>query len=347
MQNDQLMPVPQGNGEIIAQAQTDMQTRVDIMLANRDYVIKRVKPTLIVGVDVYSLPGAKADKDGHVKQSLGKSGAEKLATIFNLAVSFEIDKETMAAIGATVAGRQYVAYKAIVTSAGIFKGEGRGASFLEEMRNSYRMIFESEFNGLTDEQKESCQGPLAGTSKKTGKPYTFWRIPEPPVFDPLALNKAIKMAQKSAHVDAIIRVTGMSDLFTQDVEDMDASQFEPAETDTTPPAAPAPAPVATPAPAAPAPEPVKQAVPVAEGPQVLCTVADCGGVMKQRNGSKGPFYGCSNYTAKGCKASMNVHDYDAALAKAEMASGWGTGSGETEWDAGLGAEEIKLEDIPF
>lgn len=32
-------------------------------------------------------------------------------------------------------------------------------------------------------------------------------------------NKAIKMAQKRAYVDAVIRTTGLSDIFTQDLED--------------------------------------------------------------------------------------------------------------------------------
>jgi len=334
MESQELANIPQGAHELVTQSQTDMQMRVDIMLANRKHVIDRVKPILITGVDVYSIPGAKPDDNGHVKQSLGKPGAEKLAAIFNLAVSFEIDRETMEAIGATLSGRQYVAYKAIVTSAGVFKGEGRGASFIEEKRNSYRMIFETEFNGLTNEDKETCQGPFAGKSKSTGKPYTYWRIPEAPVFDPLALNKTIKMAQKSAFVDGIIRVTGMSDLFTQDVEDMSPDQFDQ------PPQEPTPtAPIKeAPKPAEPVAQEVKQAVPVNDGPQVLCTVADCGGVMKQRNGSKGPFYGCSNYTAKGCKASMNVHEYDATLAKAELAE---------SWDTGPAPEGMPLDTIPF
>lgn len=34
------------------------------------------------------------------------------------------------------------------------------------------------------------------------------------------INKAIKMAEKSAQIDAVLRTGGLSDLFTQDVEDM-------------------------------------------------------------------------------------------------------------------------------
>ena len=34
------------------------------------------------------------------------------------------------------------------------------------------------------------------------------------------LNKALKMAEKSAHIDATLRLAGLSELFTQDLEDM-------------------------------------------------------------------------------------------------------------------------------
>lgn len=39
------------------------------------------------------------------------------------------------------------------------------------------------------------------------------------------VNKAMKMAQKSAQIDAVLRTGGLSDLFTQDIEDM--AQEEP------------------------------------------------------------------------------------------------------------------------
>ena len=34
------------------------------------------------------------------------------------------------------------------------------------------------------------------------------------------LNKALKMAEKSAHIDAVLRLGGLSEVFTQDIEDM-------------------------------------------------------------------------------------------------------------------------------
>lgn len=39
-------------------------------------------------------------------------------------------------------------------------------------------------------------------------------------------NKTIKMAQKSAFIDAVLRASGLSDFFTQDLEDMSTQQIE-------------------------------------------------------------------------------------------------------------------------
>lgn len=38
-------------------------------------------------------------------------------------------------------------------------------------------------------------------------------------------NKTIKMAQKSAFIDAVLRTSGLSDFFTQDLEDMDEKEI--------------------------------------------------------------------------------------------------------------------------
>lgn len=41
------------------------------------------------------------------------------------------------------------------------------------------------------------------------------------------VNKTIKMAQKSAYIDAVIRASGLSDIFTQDLEDMNGHEVQP------------------------------------------------------------------------------------------------------------------------
>jgi hypothetical protein len=60
------------------------------------------------------------------------------------------------------------------------------------------------------------------------------------------LNKALKMAGKSAHIDATLRMAGLSEVFTQDIEDMAAPTGSPAPearpAETTEPEAPPPPP---------------------------------------------------------------------------------------------------------
>lgn len=45
------------------------------------------------------------------------------------------------------------------------------------------------------------------------------------------LNKALKMACKSAHIDATLRMGGLSEIFTQDIEDMPPQNFDGQQTD--------------------------------------------------------------------------------------------------------------------
>ena len=40
------------------------------------------------------------------------------------------------------------------------------------------------------------------------------------------INKSLKMAEKSAHIDATLRVVGLSEIFTQDLEDMLKDKYE-------------------------------------------------------------------------------------------------------------------------
>lgn len=139
--------------------QTDnFKKQVDTELANRAYFRDRIEETLKEKADYHIIKG---------KKSLAKGGAEKLASMFQLVASFEIDKEMSDLLGEVKA----ICLKCILKDKDEnFRGEGRGASSLAEIKG-----------------------------------------------DP---NKAIKMAEKRAYIDAVIRTTGLSDIFTQDLEDM-------------------------------------------------------------------------------------------------------------------------------
>jgi hypothetical protein len=65
------------------------------------------------------------------------------------------------------------------------------------------------------------------------------------------LNKALKMACKSAHIDATLRMGGLSEIFTQDLEDMPPQSFDQQGEDRPPPRQQRQAPAGKPATQAP------------------------------------------------------------------------------------------------
>lgn len=142
---------------------SQFKTDVDSLLAKRSYFIERILPNLSAGSDFYLIKG---------KKSLGKAGAEKLASIYQLVATFEKDKETIESF--RIEG--LAAYICTLTRNGIVSGQGRGAAVLKNNGN-----------------------------------------------DP---NKTVKMAQKSAFIDSVIRSTGLSDIFTQDLETMPESAIQ-------------------------------------------------------------------------------------------------------------------------
>lgn len=143
--------------QIVAQ-ENNNDYDIDGFLEKRKEFITKVNAIMIEKSDYHVIQG---------KKSLGKGGAEKIASIFGWIATFHKDQEIsesfkdipgcVALICNLAKGQQVV-------------GQGRGAS----------------------------------TLGKNGS-------------DP---NKTIKMAQKSAFIDAVLRASGLSDFFTQDLEDM-------------------------------------------------------------------------------------------------------------------------------
>ncbi|MDP3725686.1 MAG: hypothetical protein Q8R36_00635 [bacterium] len=144
---------------------SEFKLGVDALLEKRRYFIEKILPTLVQGKDFFVIKG---------RRSLGKAGAEKLASLFQLVAVFWKDIETMESFK-TIDG--LVAYKCTLTKNGVIVAEGRGAAVLKE------------HNGCP--------------------------------------NTTIKLCEKRAFVSAIIRATGLSDLFSQDLEDMPLSAIQP------------------------------------------------------------------------------------------------------------------------
>lgn len=130
---------------------------VDLLLAKRSYLISKVLPEFQEGLDYYVIKGRK---------SLGKSGAEKLASIYSLSAAFFKDEETLSMLPSH---KDLIAFVCNLTNKdGVVVGQGRGVDSPQRNQND--------------------------------------------------ANKAVKMAQKRSYIDAVIRTTDLSDIFTQDLE---------------------------------------------------------------------------------------------------------------------------------
>jgi hypothetical protein len=132
---------------------------IDGYLAKRKEFIEKVNAIMVEHKDYHIIQGRK---------SLGKGGAEKIASIFGWQANFLPDDETIKMLGTE---KGAIAYICRLTKGSQFIGEGRGARTLAQDKGD--------------------------------------------------LNKAIKMAAKSAFVDAVLRSSGLSDFFSQDLETMD------------------------------------------------------------------------------------------------------------------------------
>lgn len=138
------------------------------------------------GVHYGTIPGCGP------KPALLKAGAEKIAMTFRLSPTFTITKTDLGD------GHREYEVKCSLTHAvtGTFLGEGVGSCSTMEKKYRYRTIGE-------------------GKDRK--------RIENQDIAD--TYNTVLKMAKKRAQVDAILTATAASDIFEQDLEDMDPSDI--------------------------------------------------------------------------------------------------------------------------
>jgi len=169
------------------------------------------------GVDYGWLPFQDKKKD---KASLFKPGAEKLTFYHQCAARFEPVKKI------EDWEKPFFYYhfrcKLIHLPTGRVVGEGEGSCNSMSEKYRYRWVFENELpsNMLKEELKtKKVKG-------KDGKWYTMYRIEYEDVAS--LANTILKMALKSAHIDAALRTFRASWYFTQDIEDM-GSQIIDAE----------------------------------------------------------------------------------------------------------------------
>lgn len=147
------------------------------------------------------------------KPTLLKAGAEKLMMTFRLAPEVEVEPIFLSD------GIGYRVKVNLKTMDGRFVGSGVGeCSSLEEKYKWREVVCQQEWDETAPDQRRSKWKK----GYKNNPPFSVKQIRTNP--SDLA-NTILKMAKKRALVDATLTTLGASDIFTQDIEDMDPSQF--------------------------------------------------------------------------------------------------------------------------
>lgn len=155
-----------------------------------------VSKSLKEGHDYGTIPGTP-------KPTLYKPGAEKILMLFGLTSEYEIINQ----IEDWQKGVFSYTVKAIISSGGNKVTEGLGSCNSLEDKYRYRWAYESEVPVHLDKSQLK-------KNEKTNK----YRIPNDEIYT--QVNTLLKMAKKRAQIDAVLTVASLSEVFTQDVEDL-------------------------------------------------------------------------------------------------------------------------------
>lgn len=218
--SNQVMTVHDANYLSPAAGVPDALVRYQAM---KDFIGKVLRK----GVDFGAIPGTSKD-------TLLKPGAEKLASFFGLAASYELVEAVKDWTGKDSKGEAffYFHYRCKLYRGDRLAGEGEGSCNSWETKYRYRkservcpgcgaeaiIKGKAEYGGgwICFAKKGGC-----GARYKDGDPeiesQQAGRVPNPDVAD--SVNTIQKMAQKRALVAAVLVTTNASDWFTQDMED--------------------------------------------------------------------------------------------------------------------------------
>lgn len=145
------------------------------------------------------------------KPTLLKSGAEKLCSTFLLAPDPVVEDLS------THDERRYrIKCRLIHSPSGTFMGSGIGECSSEEEKYKWRKaVSKKEFEATPDDRRRI-------------KYTSYGEIEQVRTNIADVANTVLKMAKKRALVDGTLTVTGASDMFTQDIEDMEIEPKHPA-----------------------------------------------------------------------------------------------------------------------
>jgi len=164
-----------------------------------------VHASMIEGKDFGVIPGTQ-------KPTLLKPGAEKIAKLLGLADTYDILDRQEDWIKPFF--RYLVKCKLVSIKNDVVISEGLGECNSMESRYRYRWVNEKDLPAGIDKTKLVTQERTA----KNGGHWTVYRMENEDIYS--QVNTILKMAKKRSLVDAALSAGRLSDLFTQDMEDM-------------------------------------------------------------------------------------------------------------------------------
>ena len=143
------------------------------------------------------------------KPTLLKPGAEKILMLLGISSEYEL----MEQIQDYKAGVFAFTIKCILYKNGNKITEGVGCCSTKESKYAYKWVYEKEIPSTLNKE-ELMKKEFNGSYGK----YFKYRIDND---DPYTLaNTVLKMAKKRAQIDAVLTVASLSEIFTQDMEDL-------------------------------------------------------------------------------------------------------------------------------
>ena len=183
----------------------EAQFRRDIQAINRFQQV--VHQTMVRGLDYGVIPGT-----GN-KPTLLKPGAEKIAKLLGLADQYEIiDRQEDWKAGFF---RYLVRCKLTHIATGSIVSEGLGECNSMESKYHWRWVFPDDVPSGIDHTKLVKR---VGKRKDGKGTYTQYRLENEDIYS--QVNTILKMGKKRALVDAALSAGRLSDIFTQDIEDI-------------------------------------------------------------------------------------------------------------------------------
>lgn len=185
-------------------------TQVQQVLAGIEKFQAVVQKTLKAGHDYDVIPGT-------LKPTLLKPGAEKILMLLGLTSEYEILEK----IEDYDKGIFAYTVRCILSKSGRKVTEGLGSANSKEDKYRWRWVSEDELPPGVDKDM------LKKRTARSGE--ILYKVENDEIFS--QANTILKMAKKRAQIDAVLTVAALSEIFTQDIEDMkEFMQAEQVET---------------------------------------------------------------------------------------------------------------------